>query len=343
MTISAAFTIEGAANPAAHTVAYGATVDLAIVSASGLDSVAFSIIGVSKSDQAIPALTEAGSPIGSTATFTMPADPSDGLGRSFLIQCFVRSGRETAVSYGIVGAVNGNGVLPLAAGEELARGAYGYIDELNQALAPNALITALPAASISAAGYTVLTKTTTGTGAVNGLTLGTNQFLCRASGNVINVAVADGEIVGRVGGDMGAFAANSFEFVNTTANGGNPTLKVAPAATAQVSGLATAANANYDATLTQLGYYQFTVCAIVKMTTANTYHRVSAVIDAVRTGPTTLTIMGTQVDLPGGDDTGLTLTLSATSGNIRANLANATGETVDGYVHFGWIRSDEIA
>jgi hypothetical protein len=224
-----------------------------------------------------------------------------------------------------------------------ATDAQGAIDEIVGDVPGLIGAADLSLGQMSLSGYTVACKTTTGAGEADGLTLGTNQFLCRASGNIINVAVSDGEIVGRVGGSMGSFEANSFEFVNTTANGGNPTLKVAPAATAQVSALATATNANYDATLTQLGYYQFTVCAIVKMTTANTYHRVSAVIDAVRTGPTTLTIMGAQVDLPGGDDTGLTLTLSATSGNIRANLANATGETVDGYVHFGWIRSDEIA
>ena len=134
MTLSAAFTVNGVANPAAHSAAYGSTVTLAITSLTGVDSVAFSIVGVSKSTQSVPALTNSGIPLGSTATFALPADPGDGLGRSFRVKCLVTNNAsgEQAVSYGVVGAVNANGTLPIAFGEELDRNAsYGWIDAVN--------------------------------------------------------------------------------------------------------------------------------------------------------------------------------------------------------------------
>lgn len=139
---SANFTINGSSLPGAVTVLYGATVSLALVSASGVRSIAWSIVGVSKSGQASPAITPAGSPSGATATFTMPADPGGGLGRSFLVQCVVNGGvddegtvQSAYTVRGIVGAENDAGVLPLVAGEYLERDAVqGWTDIVNQGL-----------------------------------------------------------------------------------------------------------------------------------------------------------------------------------------------------------------
>lgn len=128
-------------------------------------------------------------------------------------------------------------------------------------------------------------------------------------------------------------------FTNFSAGGGNPTLKVAPESAVPITSLATASNANFDTDPGVDGYYQFTVEALVRKVAAGTYHRISAIIDARRVSGT-MTIVGSQVDLPGGDATGFTLTLSATSGSIRANLANASGETADGFMQTGWKRSD---
>lgn len=140
MTISAAFTVNGSANPARHTTTYGATVTLALVSAAGADSVTFSLVGASKSDVTLPTLTLSGSPYGSTATFTMLSDPLDGLGRTIRVECVVSSPYETKTTYAVVGVPNNLGILPLAAGEELDRdSSYGYIDELNQVLAGSAM------------------------------------------------------------------------------------------------------------------------------------------------------------------------------------------------------------
>lgn len=143
MSLSAAFTIEGTAVPAAVEVAYGDTVNLALTSTSGVDSVAFSIVGVSKTDLTIPTLTESGSPVGAAASFTMTADPNDVLGRAFLIKCRVTNTQnEYDERYGVVGVPGQAGLVPFCAGEEFARHAsYGYIDELNAALNNRARIT----------------------------------------------------------------------------------------------------------------------------------------------------------------------------------------------------------
>jgi hypothetical protein len=175
-------------------------------------------------------------------------------------------------------------------------------------------------------GYSLVGKSTTGTGAGESITFAENRIAGRETGS-----------------NLTSTAPQKFYFENNeTAFGGTPTLRVAPEETHSVSALATGANADYDTDPGANGYFQFTVLAVAKMATAGTYHRVSAVIDAIRTGGT-LTVRGTQVDLSGGDSTGLTLTLSATSGSLRANLANATGETVNGYVNVGWLKTDEIA
>lgn len=143
MTISAAFTVNGAANPAAHTAAYGSTVTLAIVSSAGANSIAFSIVAPSLSTEPIPTVTSAGSPTGATATFALPADPGDGLGRSFLVKCEVSNDSETVTAYGVVGAVNAAGILPVAAGEEIVRSIYGWVDMLNSASAGASLFGSL--------------------------------------------------------------------------------------------------------------------------------------------------------------------------------------------------------
>jgi hypothetical protein len=135
MAISAAFTINSTAVPAAVSVAYGATVTLVLTSITGVESVAFTIEGTSKSGVSAPTLTPSGSPSGSTATFTMPSDPGDGLGRSYLVKCTVSNSYETQTAYGIVGAVNDAGLVPLAAGETTARSAtHGWLDTVNTLL-----------------------------------------------------------------------------------------------------------------------------------------------------------------------------------------------------------------
>lgn len=135
MAISAAFTVNGAANPAAHTAAYGSTVTLQLASVSGVQSVTFSIVGVSKSGMSIPAITAGGIPSGATSTFVLPTDPGDGQGRAYRVKCVVRNGYEVDTKYAVVGVANAVGILPLVAGEELDRDAtVGWIEGVNVAM-----------------------------------------------------------------------------------------------------------------------------------------------------------------------------------------------------------------
>ncbi|HEU4544341.1 MAG TPA: glycosyl hydrolase family 28-related protein [Jiangellaceae bacterium] len=130
------FSVEGSTAVQYHAVAYGATVDLAIQSISGIDTIAWSIVSSSKSNQAIPTITPAGTPSGATASFPMPSDPGDGLGRSFLVKLHVTGQGTSATVYRVVGAVNAGGIGPVCLGEQSYRDAtYGWTDAFNAALA----------------------------------------------------------------------------------------------------------------------------------------------------------------------------------------------------------------
>lgn len=136
MTLSANFTVEGSSAVQAHSVSYGQTIDLALLSLSDVSSIAWSIPGTSKTDFSAPTITPAGSPSGATASFVMPSDPGDGLGRSVLVKCLVADANGVSVAaYRVVGVANSGGVIPVAAGEENHRHAtHGYIDEFNRAI-----------------------------------------------------------------------------------------------------------------------------------------------------------------------------------------------------------------
>lgn len=144
--ISAAFTVNGSPNPAAHDVGFGTTVNLNLLSATGATSIVWSMVSCSDPDEALPTITTGGSPPGKTASFVMPADPLDDLGRTFLIKCVVSSetknadgANQTAVEYGVIGASNVRGIMPIAPGEENYRhGTHGWAPEFNIALANSA-------------------------------------------------------------------------------------------------------------------------------------------------------------------------------------------------------------
>ncbi len=143
--LSAEFSVEGSTAVQAHSVAYGQTVDFALQSLSDVSTIAWSIVGTSKSTQAALAITLGGSPSGETASCVMPSDPGDDLGRSFLMKCLVTNARgQTAVAYRLFGAVNSAGEMPVASGEENHRSiTHGYTDEFNRALATLSLGLAL--------------------------------------------------------------------------------------------------------------------------------------------------------------------------------------------------------
>lgn len=139
MAASATFTVNSTATTEAVAVSASSTVNLALVSTTGVDVVQWSIVGNHAPGLTNPTITAAGSPNGATATFPMPA----GVGQSYLVKCVVNPGRDDEDSKtAMVGVLNASGRIPFALGEELERHAtYGWTVPLNQisATAPTAI------------------------------------------------------------------------------------------------------------------------------------------------------------------------------------------------------------
>jgi hypothetical protein len=145
MPISAEFTVNGAANPGEHSVAYGATVSLALTSVTGASSIQWSVVGSSHADVPTPGITPAGSPAGATATFPFMSSPGDGEGRALIIKCLVSDGTNRlraedegvrwAAAYAVIGVRSGRGFVPFCVNEGLYRSlTHGYVQRLNSLL-----------------------------------------------------------------------------------------------------------------------------------------------------------------------------------------------------------------
>lgn len=136
------FTINGSSTPPEIAVSYGATVTLALLSISGVNTIAWSIVGTSADTVADPAITPAGSPLGATATFAAASDPGGGVGISYRVQCQINGGRDAAgqvdaslTKTAVVGVQNAAGIVPFASGETAERSStHGYTMALNTAL-----------------------------------------------------------------------------------------------------------------------------------------------------------------------------------------------------------------
>jgi hypothetical protein len=124
---SAAFSVNGVAYSTAVAVAGASTVNLAVLSLTGVDSVEWTVTANSGSALTNPTITPAGSPSGATASFAMPASGG------YMIRCRVNAGRsDQTESRGIVGVANANGRVPFVVGETTERHAtYGYTQDLN--------------------------------------------------------------------------------------------------------------------------------------------------------------------------------------------------------------------
>jgi hypothetical protein len=135
LTLSALFSVNGSTTVQAHPANYDATVTFVIQSLTGIETIAWSVVGTSKSDQAALAVSLSGTPSGATATVTMPSDPGDGLGRAFMMKLRVTGEGTSAVHYAIFGKANSAGIIPAVVGEENVRNAtHGWTDIFNQAL-----------------------------------------------------------------------------------------------------------------------------------------------------------------------------------------------------------------
>lgn len=135
MAASAAFTVNGSTPTGAVAVTASTTVTLALLSTSGVNSVAWSIVGNHSSGAVNPTITPAGSPVGATASFPMPA----GAGQAYLVRCVVNGGVDAngdadgaLTKQHIVGVNDAFARVPLATGENLERSAtHGWTEHIN--------------------------------------------------------------------------------------------------------------------------------------------------------------------------------------------------------------------
>jgi len=135
MTASPLFTINSTQAPAAVATTYGATVSLALVSTTGVNTIQWSLPGASRS-LTTPTIAVSGTPAGATASFAMVADDGSERGAAFVVKCQITDANGISyTAYGIVGVVDGTGTVPFVLGEELARDAvFGWCPTLNQKL-----------------------------------------------------------------------------------------------------------------------------------------------------------------------------------------------------------------
>lgn len=117
---------------------------------------------------------------------------------------------------------------------------------------------------------------------------------------------------------------------------------IAPPFSGTFSSLADSANTDVDIVLDRDGYYTYTVNILARMDTAGTYLERRYTGSARRVSDI-MTLQAAAVEVTGGwDGTGITVTISATGGNIRVNVANSSGEVVDGRVHLNYMVQDLI-
>jgi hypothetical protein len=136
---SALFSVEGSTAQIAHEVDFGETINYALANTAGVNTVTYTVIGLSHAGLSIPAVTMAASPIG-TGSHAMPAAPSPVADRSFIIECVVNGGYDangradpTLRCRRLVGTKTYSDVVPIAAGETTERDAtVGWVAAFNK-------------------------------------------------------------------------------------------------------------------------------------------------------------------------------------------------------------------
>ncbi len=137
---SAAFSVNGSTS-GPIVVTPSSTVNLALLSTTGVRTISWSIEGGSDHTIAEPVITPAGSPLGATATLPFTTESVAGLGLSWIVQCVINGGTDDAgqpvaahTARLLFGKLNAGTILPLAFGETLERNAtHGVFPDVNKA------------------------------------------------------------------------------------------------------------------------------------------------------------------------------------------------------------------
>jgi len=322
-TPSAEFTVNGVAYTGIVTVTPGATVNLALASTFGVSTVQWSVVGNHGPSAVNPTITPAGSPSGITASFTFPVSPAD---QNYLIQCRINGGRDRLkrlVPGYFFRALVGSGALPLALGEKLERHpTYGWLLAVNTGISGELSLSAAAPANLS------LTAAAAGSSEDASPSDHVHTFPNQAANTVL------ANVTGSSAAPTAA-APQDLWFVDATSGAGNLKTKPGPVAFVALAALADDANADYTLDLSTLGNGSYRIVCEVKAKHGTTRLTVAQQVCLNRVSGTA-TLEGAAADIDGGDPTGLTLTLSASGGDLVANVLNETGSTLasGGGLHF---------
>lgn len=134
--------------------------------------------------------------------------------------------------------------------------------------------------------------------------------------------------------------------IGVVSTGSNLSTRLAPDYSVDSSTITDGTSTSYVYPLGDLegeGYYDLTVAFTGVMATSGTYRKATVAVDATikdLAGTLTLVLEGSQSDLPGGDNSGVTVTVGPGLGgdirNVLVEVANATGEDLEGYVDVGY-------
>ncbi len=163
MAASSSFSIEGTTAPAEVSVAPAATIDLVILSLTGVSNITWTIDGSSDSTLATPTITPAGAPSGATASFPM----TNAENVAFRVKAVVNTGTTTEhTTHGIVGVPNELGKIPYTLDEGLAMrsASDGWMVQANSDLrgSPVARANVNTPSSTPVTIYTLQTQSNTG-------------------------------------------------------------------------------------------------------------------------------------------------------------------------------------
>jgi hypothetical protein len=117
-------------------------------------------------------------------------------------------------------------------------------------------------------------------------------------------------------------------FSNTTANGGNPALTVAPTTAAQFASLADAGARTYDYDPGANGYY--TLVYEFRLVVGGAYRKIAVSQDFKRVAGV-CSLEGSAVTSGLGVQTGLAVAFSIVSDDVRVTLTNTTGGALTGH------------
>ena len=354
-TPSAEFQVNAADVTGIVSVDASSTVALAVKSEFGIESIQWSVKGSSSSALTNPTISTSGTPLGITAEFTMPS----GRFKAFVIECKVNQqvdelGREVSayVFRAVISIPDEGGNHPFVFGESLERSAtHGIVEDLNALVSaarkrPRVLLSASRDSEIGDEGSILVydgdDSTIVYTVDDAHFRYGQTEIHCTRNGTVRIEATNNAELHGPAFQIAGKGARCLLSSHGAPGDTPSP-MAVEPArgtaqASAEIDNLSTATDEDFDFPITVEDVYQARVVVMLRLTGGG-YRTWTGKVD-FSFASATLALLGSAAAESSGDSTGVAVTVSASSPNLRVNVNNTTGVTANGWVKVFWERDE---